>query len=122
MPGNKRPAVFGLLELPILLTVILCLSSCNGDSVKALEKNVVGSWEEVRNTGETLQFDADGTMVMDSRSEHHDCVYDFPDPRHIRFNCATEGAPPAYQTWNVSVNSDKLVISDASEVGTYKRM
>jgi hypothetical protein len=122
MSGNKSRSGSSLLGLPILLTAILYLSACGNNSLKTLQQNVVGNWEQIHGTGEALQFNADGTMSMDSRSEHRDCLYDFPDPRHIRLNCASEGSPPAYQTWSISVNSDRLVISDSLEVGTYKRM
>jgi len=104
-----------------VLSVILSLQGCHRVTEQELKDSVVGSWEEVRGTNETLQFDANGTVLMQSPSENHDCVYDFPDTSHIRFNCAPPGAPARPQVWKVKLTSERLLISDGHEVGTYKR-
>jgi len=103
------------------LGAMFLLQGCHRVTEQELKDGVVGSWKEVRGTKEELQFNADGTMLMRSPGENHDCIYDFPDTTHIRFNCAPPGAPARPQVWKVELKSDRLLISDHLEVGTYKR-
>ena len=86
-----------------------------------LKSSVVGSWTESRGTNEDLQFNDDGTLVMDSPREHHVCVYDFPDAAHIRLDCAAAGTPPTPVIWKFSAIDDTLSIGDEHETGHYKR-
>jgi hypothetical protein len=108
------------LAVLVLLSATLLLHGCH-DSEQHLKSSVLGRWEEVHSTKETLQFDNDGTLIMKSPREYHLCVYDFPDSRHIRLNCAPVGALPFPQVWKISVTSDQLMISDDQETGTYQR-
>jgi len=48
------------------------LQGCQHEAEQRLKKAVLGSWEEVHGTQETLQFNADGTVIMKSRSEKLD--------------------------------------------------
>jgi hypothetical protein len=105
----------------VLLSASLLLQGCHHPSDQHLKESVVGSWEEVHGTKETLQFNADGTLIMKSPSENHSCVYGFPDSEQIRIDCAPPGAPSRPGVWKISVTSDKLVISIDQEVGTYQR-
>jgi hypothetical protein len=86
-----------------------------------MRSHVVGSWTESRGTNENLQFNDDGTLLMQSPRENQKCVYDFPDAAHIRLDCAPAGAPPRPGVWKFSFTDDTLSISDAHETGTYKR-
>jgi hypothetical protein len=107
------------------LSIALLLLACHSDQHVAdqhLKEAVVGSWEEVHGTQETLQFNADNTLTMKSPSENHSCVYDFPDSQHIRIDCAALGGPRVPQLWKITVTSDRLMIGGGGrEVGTYKR-
>ena len=104
-----------------LLTVSLLLPGCHRQADPHLKENVVGNWEEVHGTKETLQFNADGTLIMKSPREFHTCTYYFPDFGHIVLDCAPAGSPRFPQAWKISVTTDKLMISDNQETGTYKR-
>jgi hypothetical protein len=106
----------------LLLIAVLSLQGCSHEAEQKLKESVVGSWEEVHGTKETLQFNADGTLIMKSPRENQVCRYDFPDAKHVRFDCAPAGMPPRPYTWNISVTTDdKLLIGDAQQVGTYQR-
>ncbi len=107
--------------LSVLLSASFLLEGCHQAADPHLKENVVGSWEEVRGTNETLQFNADGTLIMKSPREFHNCVYDFPDSEHIRLDCSVPGGPKFPQVWKISVTPDQLLISDEHEVGTYRR-
>jgi len=87
---------------------------------QSLKDGVVGDWE-IEPTREVLHFSADGTLVMDSPREHHNCKYDFPDYQHIRLDCLVPGTSSRPTTWRVSLSGDTLKISDNVETGTYKR-
>jgi len=91
-------------------------------SDQQLKKDVVGIWEEVNGTQETLQFNPDGTLIMKSPSEHRFCDYSFPNSGHIRLDCAWyEGGPRAAQTWRFAMTADEIMISDRTGTGTYRR-
>ena len=91
-------------------------------SDQQLKQDVVGIWEEVDGTQETLQFNADGTLIMNSPSEHRSCDFSFPDSGHIRLDCTRyKGGPRASQTWKFAMTSDKVMIGDELVTGTYKR-
>ena len=118
---NCRPASFKR-SLLIVAGVCAFLQGCRHDGDAYLKGEIVGDWEEVHGTNETLQFNPDGTLTMISPREHRECRYDFPDSRHIRLDCASPGSTPSPQVWKVAITSDhKLLISDAIEVGTYRR-
>lgn len=126
---DLRATVFGLArwtrcwrEILPLLCATLSLLSCYPDPRPALKGRIAGDWEEVHGTKETLHFKADGTLVMKSPSEFHQCVYDFPDEKHIRMNCAPAGSPAYFQVWNLAfTDDDKLKIGTVRETGTYRR-
>jgi len=112
------------------LGIALLLAACHSDQQAAeqhvsdhhLQEAVVGSWEEVHGTQETLQFNADGTLVMKSPAENHSCVYDFPDSEHLRIDCAPPGGPRVPQLWKITVTTDRLMIGGGGgQVGTYQR-
>src|SRR5271157_1179213 len=125
----------------LILSLLLLLPACHSDehaaqpapgqhpeqqssqwSDEQLKKDVVGTCEEVNGTQETLQFNADGTLIMNSPSEHRACDYSFPDSGHIRLDCVRyEGGPRASQTWKFAMTSDKVMIGDELATGTYKR-
>jgi hypothetical protein len=106
----------------LFLNTVLLLQGCSHEAEKKLKEGVVGSWEEVHGTIETLQFNADGTLIMKSPRENQACRYDFPDAKHVRLDCALAGMPPRPYVWNISVTADdKLLIGNAQEVGTYQR-
>jgi hypothetical protein len=118
---NFEPAGF-LMSAFLLAGAGACVQGCRHDAGAYLKGEIVGNWEEVHGTKETLQFNPDGTLTMISLSEHHECRYDFPDSKYIRLDCTTAGMPPRPQVWKVAITSDhKLLISDAVEVGTYRR-
>src|SRR5258706_16397752 len=71
----------------------LLLQGCHRDAEQRLKKAVVGSWEDVRFPTATLQFNADGTLIMDSGAEHRICLYDIPDYTHIQFDCNPAATP-----------------------------
>ena len=112
----------GALLLLLLGFSSLILLGCHRDAEQRLKKAIVGSWEDVRFPTATLQFNADGTLVMESRSQHRTCLYDIPDYTHIRFDCNPAGTPASPQLYTISMTSDdKLVITEGEEVGTYRR-
>jgi hypothetical protein len=122
--GTRNPdaATCWLRALLLLGSSSLLLQGCHRDAERRLKNAVLGSWEEVRGTKETLQFNADGTLVMESRSQHRICLYDIPDYAHIRLDCAPAGARASPQLYEISVSSDdKLLISEGQDVGTYRR-
>jgi len=110
----------------LLLLLLACVSSaCNrrpdSEWQSSYKTAVVGDWEEVAGTRETLHFNSDGTLIMVSPSEQHSCTYEFPDPKHILLNCAAAQAPHQGQTYGFALANDKLMITDALSTGTYKR-
>ncbi|MGD0404605.1 MAG: hypothetical protein ABSB66_15580 [Candidatus Acidiferrales bacterium] len=106
----------------VFLSAVLLLQGCSHEAEKKLKEGVVGSWEEVHGTRETLQFNADGTLIMKSPRENEVCRYDFPDAKHVRLDCAPAGTPPRPYAWSISVTADdQLLIGNAQEVGTYQR-
>jgi hypothetical protein len=110
------------LLLLVLGSNSLLLQGCHRDAEQRLKKTVLGSWEDVRFPTATLQFNADGTLVMESRSQQRICLYDIPDYAHIRFDCNPAGTPASPQLYEISVTSDdKLLIREGQEVGTYRR-
>jgi hypothetical protein len=88
---------------------------------QSFKTGVIGDWEEVRVTQETLHFNEDGTLIMDSPSEHHSCTYDFPDARHIRLDCVAPQIPHKPNTYGFALADAQLKISDDHETGTYRR-
>jgi hypothetical protein len=100
---------------------MVLLQGCHHVTQQELQDRVLGGWEEVHGTKETLFFNVDGTVYMNSPVEHHLCTYDLPDPQHIRLDCAPVGTPPRPMVWKVELTSDRLIISGNREVGTYKR-
>src|SRR6267378_2822350 len=78
--GTRNPdaATRWLRALLLLGSSSLLLQGCHRDAERRLKNAVLGSWEEVRGTKETLQFNADGTLVMESRSQHRICLTTFP--------------------------------------------
>lgn len=82
---------------------------------------MIGSWDEVRGTNESLQFNADGTVLMPIPGKNHECVHHFPCTTHIRFNCTAQGTPRRHQVWKVEQTSDRLLINDNHEVSNYNR-
>jgi hypothetical protein len=111
---------WAILALGVIVLVSTLLY-IRHDSTQLLKKNVIGSWAEVRGTNEIMQFNTDGTVIMQSPSEYHRCLYDFPSAHSIRLDCATEGAPPSPRVWDFSLTTDKMTVSDGREVGTYER-
>jgi len=110
------------LGVLLLICAASCLPGCRQEATPELKSQIVGDWEEVHGTKETLHFKADGTLVMKSPSEFHQCVYDFPDEKHIRMNCAPAGSPAYFQVWNLAfTDDDKLQIGTVRETGTYRR-
>jgi hypothetical protein len=106
----------------LFLGAVPWLQGCSHEAEQKLKEGVVGSWAEVGGTNATLQFNADGTLIMKSPRENQVCRYDFPDAKHVRLDCAPAGMPPRPYTWNISVTADdKLLIGDAQQVGTYQR-
>jgi hypothetical protein len=104
----------------LLIGSALWLQGCRQEATPELKSQIVGDWEEVHRTKETLHFKADGTLVMKSPSEFHQCVYDFPDEQHIRMNCAPAGSPEYFQVWNLAfTDDDKLQVGTPRETGTY---
>jgi hypothetical protein len=126
---DLRASVFGLArwtrcwrEILPLLCATLSLLSCYPDPRPALKGRIAGDWEEVHGTREVLHFSQDGSLIMESPREHHQCAYDFPDAKHIRLNCAPAGSPASPEVWRMSfTDDDKLLIGNATETGTYKR-
>jgi len=126
---DLRATVFGLArwtrcrrEILPLLCATLSLLSCYPDPRPALKGRIAGDWEEVHGTREVLHFSQDGSLIMESPREHHQCAYDFPDAKHIRLNCAPAGSPASPEVWRMSfTDDDKLLIGNATETGTYKR-
>ena len=109
-------------ELLLLLCATCSLLSCYPDPRPALKGRIAGDWEEVHGTKEVLHFSEDGSLIMESPREHHQCAYDFPDAKHIRLNCAPAGSPASAEVWRMSfTDDDKLLIGNAMETGTYKR-
>lgn len=106
------------------VAVLMVVAGCNrngGDPnwQQKLKDGIVGEWEDADH--ENMTFAADGTLIMSSAREHHNCTYDFPDSKHIRLDCAYPGTPHRPDTWGVSLTSDQLQISDEHETGTYRR-
>lgn len=120
---NPDAATRWLRALLLLLgSSSLLFDGCHRDAEQRLKKAVLGSWEDVRFPRATLQFNADGTLVMESPSQHRICLYDIPDYTHIRFDCNPAGTPASPQLYEISVSSDnKLLIREGQEVGTYRR-
>ena len=109
-------------EFLLVLCATLPLLCCYPDPRPALKGRIAGDWEEVHGTREVLHFSEDGSLVMESPSEHHQCTYDFPDAKHISLNCAPPGTPARPEVWRMSfTDDDKLLIGNAMETGTYKR-
>jgi len=89
-------------------------------SDEQLIKDVRGTWED--DTHEILQFNGRGTLIMESAAEHRSCDYSFPDSGHIRLDCTRyEGGPRTSQTWKFAMTEDRIMISDQSATGTYRR-
>lgn len=111
------------LQLLILLLIMCLLSACksNSELQGTYGAKVAGDWEEIRGTGETLHFEADGHLIMNSRSEHHSCTYDFPNAKQIRLDCVAPDVPHKPNTYGFALADDKLMISDSQSTGTYKR-
>ncbi len=110
------------LGAALLICAASCLQGCRQEATPELKSQIVGDWEEVHGTKETLHFKADGTLTMKSLSEFHQCVYDFPDEKHIRMNCSPAGSPAYFQVWNLAfTDDDKLQIGTARETGKYRR-
>jgi hypothetical protein len=108
----------------LFLSVIVLSQACrSGPSSQQVKEKIVGAWEDSKGTGETLEFKADGTLLMRSRAENRNCEYSFPDSRHIRLDCTMlAGGPRTSQTFKFSMTSDRVMISDELETGTYKRV
>lgn len=105
----------------LLLLLIVC-TFCACKSTAEYKAAVVGDWEDVHDAHSTLHFKADGSLVMDSPSEHHSCTYDFPDKKHIRLDCASAPqVPHVPTTYGFALDNDKLMISDSLSTGTYAR-
>jgi|ERR1700722_4358850 len=118
--GRRRTGYVAQVALMICAT--LALISCYPDPRPALKGRIAGDWEEVHGTKEVLHFSEDGSLVMESPREHHQCTYDFPDAKHISLNCAPPGTPARPEVWRMSfTDDDKLLIGNAMETGTYKR-
>lgn len=110
-----------LAKLGFVLGMAVVLQACHHDTEKDLKEKIVGNWREVRTKNEFLNFNADGTVQMQGPGTNDTCEYDFPDPQHLRLNCAPQGAPPRPQVWKLQFKGDQLLISDGIEVGTYAR-
>ena len=110
-----------LARLFFTFGMLLALQGCHKDTVQDLKQKIVGNWQEVRTKNEFLNFNADGTVMMQSPTTNETCEYDFPDAGHLRLNCVPQGAPPRYQIWKVEFRGDRLLISDGGEVGIYAR-
>jgi hypothetical protein len=109
-------------ETLLVLCATMPLLSCYPDPRPALKGRIAGDWEEVHGTKEVLHFSENGSLVMESPREHHQCTYDFPDTKHISLNCAPPGTPASPEVWRMSfTDDDKLLIGNATETGTYKR-
>jgi hypothetical protein len=107
----------------LLSVIVLSLACRSGSSDQRIKQKIAGLWEEVKGTKETLQFNADGTLLMKSRAENRSCEYSFPDSGHIRLDCTmVAGGPRTSQTFKFSMTSDRVMISDEVETGTYKRV
>lgn len=113
----------------LFLSVIVLSQACrSGPSdqerfSQQVRANLAGTWEESKGTQETLEFKADGTLLMKSPAENRSCEYSFPDSGHIRLDCTRgAGGPRFSQTFKFSMTSDRVMISDANDTGTYKRM
>ena len=106
--------------LLLLAATFISLTGCSG-STRQLKIDIVGNWDEVHGTKETLQFNNDGTLIMNSPREHHDCTYEFPDTDHIRLNCASPGTSPFPTVYKMTLKGDDLTISDNSDTGKYQR-
>ena len=119
----------------VLLLVILLSQACRSGqnsgqtssdqklSGQQVKEKIVGAWEDAKGTRETLQFSADGTVLMKSPAENRTCAYSFPDSGHIRLDCTMmAGGPRTSQVFKFSMTSDRVMISDEMETGTYKRM
>ena|ERR1700677_3706080 len=110
------------LGVSLFLSATLLFQGCGHEAEKYLKMSVIGHWEEVHGTKETLQFNADGTLNMRSRFQNQDCRYDFPDGKDMRLDCAPPGATPRPHLCTISVTADdKLLIGDSREIGTYER-
>ena len=110
-----------LLLLLLLLACIFPACKSNTEWLRTYKTAVIGDWEEVRGTRETMHFSADGSLIMNSPSEHHSCTYEFPDPKHIRLDCVAAQIPHKPETYGFALADDKLMISDSQSTGTYKR-
>ena len=117
---DTKKSDWAILALGIIILVSTFLF-VRHDSTQLLKKNVTGSWAEVRGTNEIMQFNIDGTVIMQSPSEYHRCLYDFPGAHSIRLDCAIEGELPNPRVWDFSLTTDKMTVSDGREVGTYER-
>ena len=119
----------------LFLCVILLSQACrSGDhseqgsadqklSGQQVKEKIVGTWEDAKGTRETMQFSADGTLIMRSPAENRTCEYSFPDSGHIRLDCAmVAGGPRTSQAYKFSMTADRVMISDELETGTYKRV
>jgi len=108
--------------LILVIVAPLFLQGCKHEASNYLKGEIIGTWEEVHGTHEVLQFNSDGSLIMNSPSEHHNCKYDFPDATHIQLDCSLAGSPPSPRLWEVSLSTDgKLSIGIGRDVGTYKR-
>ncbi len=114
------------------LLAVLSFSACErksgtaarndeSDWRQSFKTGVVGDWEEIHGSQETMHFNEDGTLIMNAPLEHHSCTYDFPDSTHIRLDCAVPQLPHAPKTYGFALADDKLMISDARETGTYRK-
>ncbi|HXY13853.1 MAG TPA: hypothetical protein VEI26_05070 [Terriglobales bacterium] len=118
------PSIRARSHRRVLLLLIVCtFCGCNRQSTAEYKATVVGDWEEAHGTHETLHFKADGSLAMDSPSEHRSCTYDFPDTKHIRLDCASFApqVPHVPTTYGFALDNDKLMISDSFSTGTYTR-
>lgn len=107
----------------LILPGLLLLPACRSEqrSLQQLREGIVGSWEEVHGTRETLQFNADGTLIKKAPMEYHSCVYDFPDSKHIHLDCSSGAGPRIIQLLKCSISSDRLMIGNDIETGVYQR-
>lgn len=116
------------MNLKILFGLLAALSmqSCTRSTADAawqatMRSAVVGDWDEIRGTQEKLHFSSDGRLIMNSRSEHHSCTYDFPDAKHIRLDCLPAQVPHKPDVYGFSLANGRLMISDDLETGTYEK-
>jgi hypothetical protein len=79
--------------LCLCASLVLLLPSCHKATENELKEKIVGRWREVRTKNEFIDFNAEGAVLMQSPGTSETCEYDFPDPRHLRLNCAPQGAP-----------------------------